>query len=157
MAEIETEFLFEAKVALGDPLHLGATPEGHRMIVDVRGGRFEGPAMSGDVLPHSGADWARIRSDGVGALDVRMTLRTDDDALVYVQWHGLMVFEPAEQAYALDFGKDDDPDGVDRYYFRAAPRFETADERYSWLNRILGITKSRTGGGGVIHRFFAVS
>ncbi len=156
MSEVETDFLFEAQVELADPIHLGPTPDGHRMIVGVLGGRFEGPKASGEVLPGSGADWARIRSDGVGALDVRMTLRTDDEALIYVYWQGLMVFAPEEQDYALDFAKGDDPAGADRYYFRTAPRFETADERYTWLNKIIAVTKSRTGGGGVIHRVFAV-
>ncbi len=156
MSEIETEFLFEARVALGDPMHVGATPDGHRMIVPVEGGRFEGPGLSGRVLPSAGADWARIRSDGVGALDVRMTLATDEGALIYVHWHGLMAFEAEDQAYALDFAKPDDPEGAARYYFRAAPRFETADPELAWLNRILAVTCSRTGGGGVVHRVFAV-
>lgn len=155
MSEVETEFLFEAKISLGEPCHVGQTPDGYRMIVNVSGGRFEGPVLSGDVLPNSGADWSRIRSDGVGALDVRMTLRTDDGALIYVHWHGLMAFDEAEQSYALDFDKTDDPEGANRYYFRASPRFETADTRYDWLNKTVAITKSRTGGGGVAHRVFA--
>lgn len=156
MSEVETEYLFEAKVRLDEPVHVGPTPDGHRMIVGVLGGRFEGPRLCGEVVPHSGADWARIRSDGVGALDVRMTLKTADGALRYVSWHGLMVFDSSDQEYALDFAKPDDPGGADRYYFRSAPRFETGDERYTWLNRIVAVTKSRTGGGGVTHRVFAI-
>jgi len=65
-------------------------------------------------------------------------------------------FELAEQAYALDFAKPDDVLGAQRYYFRASPRFEVADERYAWLNGLLSVTKSRTGDGGVIHRVFAI-
>ena len=67
-------------------------------------------------------------------LDVRMTLKTGDGVLIYVHWHGIMRFELAEQAYALDFAKPDDVLGAQRYYFRASPRFEVADERYAWLN-----------------------
>ena len=156
MSEIETEFLFEARVALAAPMHVGQTPDGYRMIVNVAGGRFEGPKLAGEIVPMSGADWSRIRADGVGALDVRMCLKTDDNALIYVHWHGLMVASPEHLDYALDFAKSDDPDGAARYYFRACPQFETADERYSWLNKIISVTKSRTGGGGVIHRVFAV-
>lgn len=156
MSEIETEFLFEARVKLAEPIHVGPTPEGQRMIVTVEGGQFAGPSIKGEIVPHSGADWARIRSDGSGALDVRMTLKTDDEVHIYVHWHGLMAFDPADQDYALDFGKPDDPGGADRYYFRASPRFETATPKYDWLNRIIAITKSRTGDGGVVHRVFAV-
>ncbi len=156
-AEVETEFLFEARVQLAEAHHIGQTPEGYRMNVPVAGGRFEGPRLSGEIVPFSGADWSRIRPDGSGALDVRMTLRTDDGVLIYVHWHGVMRFTPEEQAYALDFAKPDDPEGAARYYFRASPRFEVADERYAWLNNLICVTKSRTGDGGVIHRVFAVS
>jgi hypothetical protein len=154
--EVEAEFLFEARVRLDQPHHIGQTPEGYRMNVPVAGGRFEGPRLSGEIVPFSGADWSRIRADGSGALDVRMTLRTDDGVLIYVHWHGIMSFAPEEQAYALDFAKPDDPSGATRYYFRASPRFEVADERYAWLNNLICVTKSRTGGGGVIHRVFAI-
>lgn len=156
MSEIQTDFLFEAHVSLAEPTHVGQTPDGYRMIVNITGGHFEGPKLSGNVVPNSGADWSRIRADGVGALDVRMCLQTNDDALIYVHWHGLMVFEESEQGYALDFSKPDDPEGADRYYFRASPQFETADERYAWLNKLICVTKSRTGGGGVVHRVFAL-
>ena len=156
MSEVETEFLFEARVALEPPIHVGQTPEGYRMIVGVTSGRFEGPKLKGDIMPMSGADWSRIRPDGSGALDVRMCIKTDDGAIIFVHWHGLMVFAPEEQAYALDFAKPDDPAGADRYYFRTSPQFETADERYAWLNKIVAVSKSRTGGGGVVHRVFAV-
>ena len=156
MSEIETEFLFEARVQLAAPMHVGQTPEGYRMIVNVAGGRFEWPKLSGNIVPMSGADWSRIRADGVGALDVRMCMKTDDDVLIYAHWLGIMFAAPEHLDYALDFAKPDDPQGAHRYYFRACPQFETADERYSWLNKIVTVTKSRTGDGGVIHRVFAV-
>lgn len=112
--------------------------------------------MSGEIMPMSGADWSRIRADGSGALDVRMCIRTDDGAVIFVHWHGVMVFTPEQQAYAMDFAKADDPNGADRYYFRTSPRFETGDDRYAWLNNLVCVSKSRTGDGGVIHRVFAV-
>jgi hypothetical protein len=156
MSEIETEFLFEARIPLSEPMHVGPAPDGYRMIINVAGGRFEGPKLRGEVIPMSGADWSRIRSDGVGALDVRMCLRTDDGAVVYVHWHGLMVAADEHREYALDFAKPDDPEGGERYYFRTSPQFETGDERYAWLNKLLCVSKSRTGDSGVIHRVFAV-
>lgn len=154
--EIETDFLFEARVRLAKAQHIGQTPEGFRMTVPILGGRFEGPRLRGEVVPWSGADWSRIRPDGSGALDVRMTLRTSDDALIHCFWHGIMAFAPEEERYALDFAKPDDPEGAGRYYFRASPRFEVGDQRYSWLNTMVCVTRSRTGDGGVIHRVFAV-
>lgn len=156
MSEVETEFLFEARVKLDAPLMIGPTPEGTRMIVNVLGGEFEGPKLRGRVYPNSGADWARIRPDGSGILDVRFCLETEDEALLYVHWHGIMSFAPEDQDYAMDFAKKDDPAGAHRYYFRTSPRFETSHPKYAWLNRTLCISKSRTGDGGVIHRIFAI-
>jgi len=156
MSDVETEFLFEARIRLAAPLHVGPTPMGYRMIVPVAGGRFAGPRLNGEVVPMSGADWSLIRGDGHGALDVRMCLRTDDDALIYVHWHGLMVASEADRDYALDFAKPDDLKGASRYYFRTSPRLETADDRYAFLNTRICVSKSRTGDGGVIHRVFAI-
>jgi hypothetical protein len=148
--------LFEARVPLESPIDVGATPDGQRMIFVVKGGRFDGPRLRGEVMAHSGADWARIRPDGVGDLDVRMCLQTDDGARIYVHWRGLMVAAPEHLDYALDFAKPDDPAGAHRYYFRTNPRFETGDERYGWLNRLLAVSVSRTGDNGVVHRVFAL-
>lgn len=156
MTELESEFLFEARVALHPPIDVGQTPEGRNMIFMVASGPFEGPRLRGEVIPMSGADWSRVRPDGSGALDVRMCLKTDDGAIIYVHWEGRMVAAPEHLEYALDFAKPDDPEGADRYYFRTAPFFETADERYAWLNHIVAISKSRTGDGGVIHRVYAI-
>ena len=156
MSELETEFLFEARIPLTNAMHVGQTPDGYRMIVNVAGGHFEGPHLRGEVIPMSGADWSRIRSDGNGALDVRMCLKTGDGAILYVHWHGLMVASEEHRDYALDFAKPDDPQGAARYYFRTSPQIETGDKRYGWLNNLICVTKSRTGDGGVIHRVFAV-
>ena len=94
---------------------------------------------------------------GLGALDVRMCLRTHDGAAIFVHWHGRMVFSAEHQAYALDFSKPDDPAGADeRYYFRTSPVSETGDQRCAWLNNVIAVSKSCTGDGGVIHRVFAV-
>ena len=157
-AEVDFEFLFEARVKLELPaMQIGAGPEGYRVVYFVKGGTFAGPRLNGRVVPASGADWVRIRSDGSSHLDVRFCLETDDGALLYVHWHGRFTVDAEHADYARDLAKADDPDGADRYYFRAAPEFETADERYSWLNGIVAVTKSRTGDGGVIHRVFAIT
>ena len=153
----ELEFLFEARVRLHlPPLDVGPTAEGTRLIFLVKGGTFEGPHLRGRVLPDAGADWVRIRPDGTGILDVRFCLETHDKALLYVYWQGRFWSAPEDADYASDLEKADDPAGAWRYYFRAAPQFETGDPRYAWLNNVIAVTKSRTGDGGPIHRVFAV-
>ena len=153
----DLEFLFEARVQLHlPPLDVGPMSDGQRTIFLVKGGTFSGPLLSGHVVPDAGADWIRIRPDGTGMLDVRFCLETDDNALLYVHWEGRVWTAPEDAEYAFDVAKADDPTGAWRYYFRAAPQFETADERYSWLNNIVTVAKSRTGGGGPIHRVYVV-
>lgn len=132
--DIELQPLMVLTAFLDPPEMLGATPEGARKIVPVTGGLVEGERINGRVLP-GGGDWARTRSDGVLLLDVRLTLETDDGALIYCRYEGLR-HGPPEVMAALAEGRSVDPAD---YYFRIAPRFETASPRYQWLNDILAI------------------
>lgn len=113
---------------------LGETPLGNRKIVRVRGGSLIGPRIRAAVLP-GGGDWALTRADGVLMLDVRLTLQTDDGALILMTYTGQRHAPPAI-AEMLARGEAVAPDAM---YFRTAPAFETADPRYSWLNRVLAI------------------
>jgi hypothetical protein len=72
-----------------------------------------------------------VRDDGVAELEARYTLRTDDDALIYVRNHGLR-HGPPEVIAALAAGQTVDPS---RYYFRGATFFETGAARYAWLTK----------------------
>lgn len=136
---------------LEPPQALGLTPEGERKIVMVRGGTVEGERVRGEVLP-GGGDWARTRPDGVLELDVRLTLRTHDGALVFMRYSGLRHGAPAD-IDALARGERVDPA---RLYFRIAPRFETGDARYAFLNRILAIGTGERLPEGPRYRVFEV-
>lgn len=133
---------------LDPPQALGDTPEGARKIVPVRGGMVEGDRIRGEILPGAAGDWARTRADGVLELDVRLTIRTEDGALVLMRYSGLR-HGPPEVMAALARGEAVDPSAI---YFRTAPRFETGDPRYLWLNRILAIgIGERLAGGPRYH------
>ena len=100
----------------------------------MKGGTFEGPRLKGEVLP-GGGDCLVFRPDGAGELDVRATLRTDDGHLIYTYYRGIIQASP-EVTQRVAQGES-----VDRseYYFRTAPVYETASEKYSWLNRIVAV------------------
>ena len=66
---------------------IGQTPAGMRRIAPVTGGHFTGDRLNGTVLP-GGNDWVINRHDGVMVIDVRLTLQTDDGALVYLTYQG---------------------------------------------------------------------
>jgi hypothetical protein len=102
-------------------------------VVDILGGRFEGPRLQGRILP--GADWQIVRGDGVTDLKARYGIETDDGARILVRSDGLR-HGPPEVIAALARGE---PVEAARYYFRTVMRFETAEPDLAWLNRILAL------------------
>jgi Protein of unknown function (DUF3237) len=139
--------LMTVKIAAAPPQKLGTVPHGIRSIVPVTGGEFEGPRLRGKVLP-GGGDWLLLRSDGVLELDLRITLETDDHALIYMTFQGLR-HGPPDAIAALGRGEVVDPA---RYYFRTLPRFETATETYAFLNRIVAVGVGEARPDGAVHR-----
>jgi len=129
----EFEFMFAAAVTVGAPLDLGDVGKGARRMVPITGGDFSGPNIRGKVLP-GGSDWTVKRSDGVTELDLRITLETDDGALIHMTFEGI---------------RDDGAPGVP--YFRTVPRFETAESKYSFLNRLLAVGAGEIRTDGPVH------
>ncbi|MFO1350664.1 MAG: DUF3237 domain-containing protein [Gammaproteobacteria bacterium] len=120
MLELKTEPLFTLTLQVEAPLQmLGKTPYGERRIAKVLGGEFAGPKLKGTALP-GGGDWLLLRNDGVLQLDVRLILKTDDDALIYMTYRGLR-YGPAAVMERLNRGDKVDPS---EYYFRITPAFE---------------------------------
>ena len=148
---MKLEHLLTYRAELAQPVAVGAGPFGTRQIFDVTGGSFEGPRLRGKLLP-SGGDWILIGPDGFGRLDVRATLATDDGALIYVQYYGVLDFAPA---MAILGGGGESQYG--ELYFMTAPRMETGDARYAWLNKLVCVAEGRLGSGWVEYRVHQVS
>jgi len=139
--------LMTVRIAAAPSQKLGTVPHGIRSIVPVTGGDFEGPRLRGKVLP-GGGDWLLLRPDGVLELDLRITLETDDHALIYMTFQGLR-HGPADAIAALGRGEVVDPA---RYYFRTLPRFETSTETYAFLNRVVCVGVGEARPDGAVHR-----
>jgi len=131
---MDTRLLMKLQVVLAAPQRLGAGPHGTRVTVPIADGHFEGPRLRGRVLP-GGGDWTTLRADGVLELDLRVTLETDDGALIHMTSFGLR-HGPADVLAALARGESVDPSA---YYFRTLPRFETSHPKYAFLNRLLSV------------------
>ena len=97
---------------------IGATPRGTRRFYPTIGGSFEGPRLRGEVLP-DGGDWLLLRPDGVLEHDVRITLKTDDGAFIYVRYAG-MRHGPPEVMARLAQGEVVDPSEVFRLCLNGA-------------------------------------
>ena len=139
--------LMTVRIIAAPSQKIGATPHGLRSIVPVIGGDFEGPRLRGKVVP-GGGDWLLLRSDAVLELDLRITLETDDRALIHMSFQGLR-HGPADVIAALGRGEVVDPA---TYYFRTVPRFETSAEKYAFLNRIITVSVGETRPDGAVHR-----
>jgi hypothetical protein len=131
---LHTVFLLGMHADLDPPQELGRTPYGQRKIYNVRGGRFDGPRLRGKILP-GGGEWLIQRNDDTSVLDVRVTFQTDDGALIYVDYRGLVYLPPAALA-KWEAGKSMQ---WSEYYFRVAPFFETSAEKYLWLNNMMAV------------------
>lgn len=131
--DLVTEHLFDMVVYLEEPMAVGDIPKGNRQILIGKGGEFKGKRLQGEILPH-GADWYLTRPDGVGELDVRVTLRTDDGELIYMQSDGYLRYS-MEVAKRLLSGVAEPHE----YYLREKTSFETAAEKYRWLNSVVAV------------------
>jgi hypothetical protein len=153
MSGIKAEFLFDitADLDLEGTIDVGTTAHGSRRIVYVQGGAFEGPNIKGVVLP-GGGDWLIIRPDGATILDVRIACRTDDGDIIYIYYRGVAMVPP-ELRERMQKGEAVDPS---EYYFRTTPVFETASEKYDWLNRIVAVGIGRMTPTGVGYRVYAI-
>jgi uncharacterized protein DUF3237 len=108
---------------------IGSMPRGRLSIFPITGGSFEGERLRGIVL--GGADWVTAAADGAFELDLRLTLETDDGALIHMTFTGV---------------RDDT-----NQYFRTLPRFETAAPKYAFLNRLLAVGVGEGHRDGAVH------
>ena len=139
---LPVEFLFTMTAHTGDhpPVVLAGGPGGTRVVVTAMRGIFEGPRLRGTIAAAAGGDWVTVRADGSMKLDVRLVLRTDDGADILMTYCGIGTR---------------DPDGAT--IVRAAPLFETGDERYAWLNLVQAAAHGRAGEGSVTYDVYALT
>ena len=130
---VPVEHLFTMHALLAPPAIVPNGPNGTRVLITVTGGTVRGPRISGELI--AGGDWVTMRSTGVGQLDVRLTIRTDDDAIVYMDYRGLI--------------------GADRVA-RVAPLFQAGDERYAWLNDVQAVAFGAPAPGEVTYEVYAL-
>lgn len=130
-SELESEYLMELLLD-GDP----QIDTGHTRIAPLSGGTFGGPSLRGTVLP-GGADWI-TQVSGHSSLDVRITLLTDDGEHIYMTYKGMVARN--------DSG----------LYWRVTPTFNTASEKYDWLNHIVAVGKNKNVEGKIAYDIWRI-
>jgi hypothetical protein len=131
--------LCNLEVHLRDPIFVGDGPAGTRLIFEVESATVEGDRVRGKVLGHGNADWLTINGT-VGTLDVRLTIETDDGALIFVQYQGRV----------------DVSGGAGAAPIYCAPVFETGDDRYAWLNVVQAVGQGSLDGSLLNYEWFEV-
>jgi muconolactone delta-isomerase len=145
--------VYRLEAAIGQPLELGGTAQGHRRIVALTAGTFTGPGISGKLLPGASADWQVVLPDGTTLGDIRYTLQTDRDELLYVQSWGIR-HASAEVLARLGRGEDVD---ASEYTFRTATRIETGTPDLDWLNKGVFISVASRQAASVIYETYLVA
>ena len=148
--EPQLAFLCTVSLETTFPQAIGDNPHGNRQIVPVTGGSFEGPRLTGKVLP--GGDWVLRRPDGVSELDGRVTWQTEDGALLYVAYRGYR----AKISPVLPRWMTGEPIPVEEYYHMITLHFETSAAQYTWLQQAVVIGRGALIQGGVSYHVFAV-
>ncbi len=142
----DLEFLYRLVADVSAPIEIGAVNNGFLKVIPVTGGRFEGPRIKGEVL-NLGADWNTTdhRNPTTKQIDTRYMLKTDDGAYITISTKGYQW--QSEEVLKKRMARE--PVDPSEYYFKQHLYFETADERYSWLNNVVafGVVISRKSPG----------
>jgi Protein of unknown function (DUF3237) len=144
-------FAFEINAQVATPFVVGGTPRGHRKIIPITGGTLHGPGIEGRILP-SGADWQIVRPDGAVELHARYIVEITGKGLLCVVNEGIRRATPEIMA-RLNAGETVDQS---LYYFRTAPRFETAIPEYAWLMDSIFVGVAQRNSHDVRIRFWRV-
>lgn len=130
---IELVPLCTLELDLAPSLTVGTGPAGDRNIGEIRSATLSGERLQGSLAGPAAADWL-VRTGTIGIIDARMTIRTADGALIYIQYGGRLDLANTGEVMSP----------------KVAPVFETGDERYAWLNGVQAVGKGslRVGADG---------
>jgi hypothetical protein len=131
------EYLGTLRAEIGSRTVIENGPQGTRTVAEIVGGHFDGPRVKASIQTPAG-DWITNRADGSYRLDVRLTMKTDDGALILVTYNG--IGQTTEAGASL----------------RAAPLFETGDSRYKWLTRLQAVAVGERVGSTVSYQVYAL-
>ena len=139
MLNINLKPLCSVDAELADPIVLPNTPSGTRRILEVLSLRLAGERLVATLKGRAAADWLTLSPDGrIGTLDVRCTLETGDGAIIFMQYAGRVRIANSSQG---------------THHLYVAPRFDTGDERYTWLNSIQAVGKAVQPSGSKYLRY----
>jgi len=152
--DLKSEFLFDLEINLDPPQAIGPVLKGTRLIFPFRDGSVKSDKINGKLL-NCGADWGLLLDSTTFKVDVRTTIKTDDEALIYMTYSGYNNANVKNRAI-ISAGKGSELSASD-YYFRTAIFFETSSPKYAWLNHTVAVGVGRfPAPGKVAYRIYAI-
>jgi len=112
-----------------EQIFVGEGPAGLRVIAEVEDLTVTGERLSGRLKGRAAGDWLTVVGP-VGTVDVRLTVETDDGAIVLITYGGRMDLSGGPGAAPI----------------YVAPRFETGHPDYAWLNLVQAVGKGTLTG-----------
>jgi hypothetical protein len=125
---LEPLFVLDNTVDLANLVTLPYFGSGRRFIGGLVDARCSGPRVQARLRGRVAGDWASMNPNRSVSMDVIETFETDDGALFHLNYQG--------------------SGDISRAGLYSAPTyvvglFETGDERYEWLNSVLGVGEGR--------------
>jgi hypothetical protein len=139
--KLESEMIYTETIA-GPWGPTSGSPLGPRLCWEVTSATLEGPRIHAKlVMP--GADWIRLGVDNIRRQDLRVTMGTDDGAIVLFSYDAVIIRESPRFLTALEEGGETT---FDDQYMRILAQFDTGDPRYGWLTDSLFLGEGRVSG-----------
>jgi hypothetical protein len=121
MQELELIPLCRAFIRVRETIVLENTPTGNFMIGELVDSHWEGERFSARQRGQAAADWLQMAPDGTARADVRITLETDQNELIFVEYSGRVDLETG--------------------FAYTTPTFRTGAPNLQWMNRIQAVAK----------------
>lgn len=121
---------------LGEPIAVSSGPAGSVTVGEITAARFDGDRLQASLKGRAAADWATVEPDGRVRVDARLTVETDDGAVILVTYLGRMNART----------------GI----VYSSMYFETGDDRYEWLTWMLAVAKGSVTGRSLTYDVFEV-
>jgi len=138
MSKPELKHFATMVAGLGESYVVKGGPMGTRIVAEVDTVEVSGERLTASMVGKSAADWLTMGPDRTyGVLDVRLTLKTDDDEIIYVEYSGRIDLTNGQVV--------------------SAPLFQTGAEKYDWLNRIQAIGMGQNVDGVLTYELYEVA
>jgi hypothetical protein len=121
--------LMTLRVGTAPTQNVGEGPSSTRLTLAMVGNSFEDDRLCGKVLPWDG-DWILRRPDGVPELALRITLETDDGALIHTTFEGIR-YEERMDRHNSGRSHAATADRRDRTHWRPRLRIHNRGSKYA--------------------------